>query len=377
MTGIHLFVPMLHRRDAVGEHTRSLRDRLVAEGVECRIYIETPDPDTVDETRPYREYEADARPGDVLVYQMATRSDMTAWLKGRPEPVVINYHSITPAEYFIPWNNWIARHQVAATLDLAALAPVAALGIGVSEFDAEELRQAGCADVRVIPVANVRVPPPPPDPEVLATLERATGGPRWLSVGRLAPNKGHEDTLAALFVARATTAPAARLTIVGSPTEQSYARALHRFTGALGLTGAVTFTSRLSDAELSAQYAAADVLVMLSAHEGFGVPLLEAMCHGLPVVAYASGAVPEVVGGAGVLLDERGPRRVADEVAALLADDDRREALVAAGRDRPAALGLDRAASDLVAALRGVAEGTTGPSGDATATTAAGAPVRP
>ena len=79
MTGIHLFVPMLHRRDAVGEHTRSLRDRLVGEGVECRIYIEMPDPDTVGETRPYREYEADARPGDVLVYQMATRSDMAQW----------------------------------------------------------------------------------------------------------------------------------------------------------------------------------------------------------------------------------------------------------------------------------------------------------
>ena len=56
MSGIHLFVPMLHRRDAVGEHTRSLRDRLVEEGVECRIYIDMPDPDTVGETRPYRDY---------------------------------------------------------------------------------------------------------------------------------------------------------------------------------------------------------------------------------------------------------------------------------------------------------------------------------
>jgi glycosyltransferase involved in cell wall biosynthesis len=377
MTGIHLFVPMLHRRDAVGEHTRALRDRLVDEGVECRIYIEMPDPDTVDETRPYREYEDDARPGDVLVYQMATRSDMATWLRDRPEPVVINYHSLTPAEYFVPWNNWIARHQVAATLDLAELAPTAALGIGVSEFDAEELRAAGCTDVMVVPVANVEVTPPTPDPAALAALRRVPGSPRWLSVGRLAPNKGHEHTLSALFVARATTAPEARLTIVGSPTEPAYARALHRFAAALGLSGAASFVSRLSDTELSAQYAAADVLVMLSAHEGFGVPLLEAMSHGVPVVAYASGAVPEVVGGAGVLLDDRGPRRVADEVAALLGDTGRREALVAAGRARLPALGLDRAASDLVAALRGVAEGTTGPSGGATATAVAGTPVRP
>jgi glycosyltransferase involved in cell wall biosynthesis len=377
MSGIHLFVPMLHRRDAVGEHTRSLRDRLVEEGVECRIYIDMPDPDTVGETRPYRDYEADARPGDVLVYQMATRSEMATWLRGRPEPVVINYHSITPAQFFVPWNNWIARHQVAATQDMAALAPTAALGIGVSEFDAEELRRAGCPDVTVIPVANVQVPPPPPDPEALAALERAPGGPHWLSVGRLAPNKGHEDTLAALFVARATSAPDARLTIVGAASEPAYARALHRYTAALGLSGAVTFASRLSDAELSAQYAAADVLVMLSAHEGFGVPLLEAMSHGVPVVAFASGAVPEIVDGAGVLLYERGPRRVADAVATLLDDPDRCAALVAAGRARPSALGLDRAASDLVAALRGVAGREGGSPVGAPGAPGAGAPLRP
>ncbi len=377
MSGIHLFVPMLHRRDAVGEHTRALRDRLVADGIECRVYIDMPDPDTVEETLPYRDYESDARLGDVLVYQMATRSDMAAWLAARPEPVVVNYHSITPAEYFVPWNNWIARHQVAAAQDLAGLAPTAALGIGVSAFDAEELRLAGCPEVAVIPVANVRLPPPPPDPGALAALERQPGGPTWLSVGRLAPNKGHEDTIAALFVARATSAPDARLTIVGSPTEPNYSRALHRYVAELGLAGAVTFVSRLSDAELSARYAAADVLVMLSRHEGFGVPLLEAMSHDVPVVAYAAGAIPDIVADAGVLLDDRAPRRVADEIAALLADDGRRGALVEAGHARPAALGLDRAASDLVAALRGVAERVgRGPVG-ASVVAAPGAPLRP
>ena len=116
---------------------------------------------------------------------------------------------------------------------------------------------------------------------------------------------------------------------------------------------------------------------MLSEHEGFGVPLLEAMSHGVPVVAFASGAVPEVVGDAGVLLDDRGPRRVADEVAALLADPDRREALVAAGRARPAALGLDRAASDLVAALRGVAERAGSPPAGGAVAVRGGRPVRP
>jgi len=109
MSGVHLFVPMLHRHDAVGEHTRTLRDGLLASGVRSQIYTELPDPATVDETRHYLEYESASEPGDVLVYQFATESAIAPWLASRPEPVVINYHSITPPEYFGPWNNGITR----------------------------------------------------------------------------------------------------------------------------------------------------------------------------------------------------------------------------------------------------------------------------
>ena len=148
--------------------------------------------------------------------------------------MVINYHSITPPEYFWPWNNGITRLQVGAQIELGQLAPRAALGIAVSHFDEEELRRAGCARTTVIPVASVAVPPVEPDPAVVdRLLTRDAGrGPRWLSVGRLAPNKGHHQTIAALFVARATIGPrAARLTLVGAPSEPAYARALAALRG--------------------------------------------------------------------------------------------------------------------------------------------------
>ena len=364
MKGIHLFVPMLHRHDAVGEHTRSLRDLLVASGVPSRIYTEIPDPATTHETRPYREYEGDAEPGDILVYQFATRSLMADWLTARDEPLVINYHSITPPRYFEPWNNGIARLQVGAQYELALMAPRAALGVAVSEFDAEELRQAGCVRTTVIPVANVAVPPVAPDPVMLDRLRRRSpgGGARWLSVGRLAPNKSHQHTIAALFVARASADPGATLTIVGSPSETSYASALRRFARSLGLADAVDFVSGLRDAELAAYYRAADVLVMLSEHEGFGVPLVEAMAHGLPVVAYDAGAVREVLDGAGVLLDHKGPRRVAQAVADLMSTSAERERLVDAGHRRVAGMGLNEAGELLVEAIESVvgATGTTG-----------------
>ncbi len=359
MAAIHLFVPMLHRRDAVGEHTRTLHRLLLAAGIPSTIYTEHADPETADETRPYLEYEKDAAPGDLLVYQVATRSDMVAWLGSRPERVVLNYHSITPAAFFTPWNNGIARMQAAALVELAHLAPRSVLGIGVSEFDAAELRTLGCRVTRVVPVANVPSSPVEPDQgasEVLARRKVGTG-PWWLSVGRLAPNKAHEDTIAALFVARSNGWPDARLTIVGGPIEQNYAGALRRYAADLGMSRAVEFVTRLTPGELASRYEAADVLVMLSEHEGFGVPLVEAMSHGVPIVAFDAGAVAEILGGAGVLLTDKGPRRVADAVGDLLADDGERAALVAAGRTRIAELGLEHAGSDLVRVLAEVADG--------------------
>jgi glycosyltransferase involved in cell wall biosynthesis len=360
MSGIHQFVPMLHRHDAVGEHTRAVRQRFQALGIASRIYTELPDPGTVDETRPYLTYPEEAEPGDVLVYQFATESVMARWLAARREPLVLNYHSATPPAYFIPWNNRIARLQVQSLLELADIAPRVDLGIAVSEFDAAELREAGCASTVVIPVANVAYPPIAPDPVTAVRLERERqarepdAGASWLSVGRLAPNKGHQDAVAALFVARMTADPGARLTLVGTPSEPHYARALRRYANSLGLSDAVDFVSGVDDAQLAAYYRASDVLVMLSEHEGFGVPLIEAMAHGVPVAAYDAGAVGEILGNAGVLLDKKHPRHVASVVHRLLADPGEVERSVARGRARVEGMDLPNAGNRLVEAVRAV-----------------------
>ncbi|HEY7917253.1 MAG TPA: glycosyltransferase family 4 protein [Acidimicrobiales bacterium] len=352
MRGIHQFVPMLHRHDAVGEHSRALRDSLHASGVPSVIYTEIPDPATMDETRHYLKYGSEAEAGDVLVYQFATDSEMAGWLAARPETIVVNYHGITPPEYFAPWNNAITRLQVGAQQRLADLAPRVALGIADSEFISTELRQAGCTNIAVVPVAGIPAPAEP-SPEALDRVRsrRKGAGAAWLSVGRWAPNKAHHQTLAALFVARATADPGATLTLVGSPTEPAYAAALRRYAAVLGLADAVSFVSHVDDDELAAHYRAADVLVMLSDHEGFGVPLVEAMGHDLPVVAFDAGAVGEVLGGAGILLDEKHPRRVAAAIARLMAEPAERERLVVVGRDRLRAIGLDQSGKRLVEAL--------------------------
>jgi glycosyltransferase involved in cell wall biosynthesis len=135
----------------------------------------------------------------------------------------------------------------------------------------------------------------------------------------------------------------------------SYTSALRRFIDGLGLHAAVTFRGQISDEQLARAMAEADVLVVTSEHEGFGVPTVEAMSMGLPVVANDAGALPEVVGAGGVLVDTGDPWALADAIAGLLADPAGQAAFHAGAIDQLAALRLDTAGDrliDLVAALR-------------------------
>ena len=262
----------------------------------------------------------------------------------------MNYHNVTPPEYYAPWDNGMARHQLLAQTQLGALASRAALGLAVSAFNERELRQAGFARTAVVPPAAMA-------PAVSAARHASpTGaGARWVSVGRQAPNKAIELAVMALLVTHAHHDAAATLEVVGRPVVPSYTAALHRFVDELGLREAVTFTGALSDNALATVMGGADVLVVPSRHEGFGVPVLEAMTSGLPVVANGAGALPEVVGEAGLLVDADDPYALADAVARAVGDPALRAALSTAAADRIAALDLASAgerAADLLLALR-------------------------
>ncbi|HLN17203.1 MAG TPA: glycosyltransferase [Acidimicrobiales bacterium] len=354
MGGIHQFVPLLHVGDAVGQHTLDLRRLLTESGVDAQIYVELDDPDTVHLTRPAGSYPDHAARGDLLVYQFATASDLAPWLAARPERLVVNYHNITPAELFAPWDNGLGRHQVRAKEELVMLARRATLGVGVSEYNRRDLVAAGYQETAVVPpiVRFATGAPSSAPPEA-----DGRGAARWLAVGRLAPNKALEDTLQALLVYRMRHDPKATLTVVGRPAIPVYATAVRRFAADLGLGDAVRFTGRLEDAGLVAAYRSSDVLVITSEHEGFCLPALEAMANDLPVVAYAEGALPEVLGDAADLLSTKDPLVVADAVHRLAADPAWRAARVAAGRRRLPELRLDQAGPRLVELLRRVREG--------------------
>jgi glycosyltransferase involved in cell wall biosynthesis len=350
MNAIHQFVPMLHRDDAVGRHTLRLRDVLVERGIESRIYVEMVDPETAAETSLFPRYAERAQRGDILLYQFATASAIAPWLAARRETLVVNYHNVTPPEYYAAWNNPMARHQLRALHERANLAPRTSLGIAVSAFNEAELRTAGYASTAVVPPAAVA----PTSATAVSNGGRPPGGARWICVGRVAPNKGIELALMALLVARSHHDPDVTLQVVGRPVVPAYSQALERFVDELGIRDAVAFRGGISDSELVAAMGASDVLIMGSRHEGFGVPVIEAMTIGLPVVANREGALPEIVGDAGLLVDATDPYALADGAARAASDREFRRSLVEAGAQRVKELDLPTAgdrAVDLIAAL--------------------------
>jgi glycosyltransferase involved in cell wall biosynthesis len=338
LTALHQFLPVFAAGDAIGNHVLRVRDTLRAAGYESEIFADEAHPAV--RTRHYLDFELPSGSGGRgvhLLYHLSTGSRMADWLAQQPVPLAVDYHNITPAEYFDRWQPQAAQVAREARAEMKLLAPSARYGLADSAYNALELAEDGYADTAVVPIlVDFTDYDAAPDTATLNRLRRRAegGGAQWLFVGRVAANKCQHDVIAAFAVYRQLFDPKARLSIVGGRTLLVYAAALERLAHELSVRDAVDFTDNLKFAQLLAQYRAADVFVSLSEHEGFGVPLLEAMHCGVPTVAFASSALPETVGDATLLLADKDPLTVAVAVQRVLSDDVVRKGLIEAGHRR-------------------------------------------
>ena len=341
--GVHQFVSSFVPRDAVSTHALAVRDVIRGMGLESEIYVKESRGEMLPEARFYRTYAA--APDDVLLYQAATGSVVADYLLDRPEPLIVNYHNLTPPRFFAPWEPHTAVELSVGLRQMRDLGARASMGIAVSKFNERDLVEMGFAPTAVAPLLlDVAMFDRAADATTLDRLGAAkqAGGADFLFVGRLAPNKAQHDLVKAFAAYRQVYEPHARLRLVGSPSSPRYQRALRGFVATLGLADAVDLAGEVSDAELAAYYRSADVFVCLSEHEGFCAPVLEAMHHDLPIVAFAAGAVPETIGDAGVILPEKDPATVAAALHRVVSDGALAGRLVAAGRRRLAEFSLER-----------------------------------
>ena len=362
MTAMHQVVPVLLPGDATSDHSLQLQRLLLDMGFESEIFVQAVHPSLADRARLLGEIPTSRQPDTLWLYQLSAASGIAEWLAGRREPFAINYHNVTPPHFYRRWEPAVAADQRWALRQTAHLADRASTAICDSSFNAANLALLGYSSTFVAPVlVDVDRFSIEPARDLMSSLgaAKSEGGSDWLFIGRIAPHKAQHRVVGAFAAYRRLYDPSARLALVGGGSTSRYGSALSRYTEALGLGAAVTVASGIDHAALVAHLVNADVCVSLSEHEGFCVPILEALAHDLPVVARDAGAVAETLGQGGLILNARDsddPAVVAAAVHTVLGDGELRARLAIAGRQRLDHFSLANSRAVMVQAIHGFVE---------------------
>ena len=319
---IAILTPSLTTADAVSNDVLGERDALNRNGNDVGVFSDL---------APVRKFLRN--PEDVLIYHHSRGwhpgVQLVRELSCRR---VIKYHNVTPAEFFAGFSR--TDHDLCdrGRRELTDLAAAQCdLYLSDSSFNMQELIAIG-AD----PSKSFVVPPfhhidrllsIDADKTILKQYSHDTTN--IVTVGRVVPNKNVHHLLEVFAYYHYDNNNNSRLIIVGKGGEgfSPYSRLLNRVVERLGLTKAVVFTGGVSDEALKAYYLVADAFVTVSEHEGFCVPLVEAMSMKLPIIAYASSAIPETLADAGIAWSERNAMLMAESIDRLVRDSAVHDAL--------------------------------------------------
>jgi len=330
---IDQWVPALHRGDAIGDSARLMRDAFRSWGHEAHVYALELDADLEGDGRRFSEWRAGGA-DDVVMLHYALPSPLTAALREHPGRRVLLHHNITPPEFFAGWDEELVRICTIGREELGTLVGHVDLGLADSEFNRLELESLGFTRTGVLPIyLDFRRYRETANPVMRRMLE--DGRTNLLFVGRVAPNKRHDDLIRLASYWKRFISPDVRLVLVGKlPRRREYMNSLQSLFYEEGFTPAeILFTGHVEHDDLLAAYAASHVFVSMSEHEGFGVPLVESMLMRLPVVAYRCTAVGDTLGEAGVQFGEKRLAEMA-EAAHVLATDRAMRTQILAAQDR-------------------------------------------
>lgn len=272
--------------------------------------------------------------GDLLLIHYSAFAAGVERVLSLPGRKLLLNHNVTPSTFLWPHDRNAALQCALGRQELPRFVAACDHFAADSEYNAQELRDAGADHVDVLPVlfdpSRLGVPGGEPD-----------GPPVLLFVGRLMPHKRQDELIRLLAHYRATHAADATLTLVGAPLNEAYGARLRELAG-----DGVRFEQGLSPSELADRYRAAHVFVCRSEHEGFCIPIVEAMHFGVPVVARPAGAIPDVAGDAALLSDDH--LGVATELVHLaLTDAELRAELRRRGFERARAFAPERTEAKL------------------------------
>lgn len=318
---VYQLVPTLSYGDAVGNDTLALKDALIKLGYKTEIFSEGIDARLPKDTAKLFRDMPKLSPEDVVIYHFAIGTDLNykfAELKCRK---IMIYHNVTPPHFFAPYNKKSTELCERGLRDAKALADKVDYVLAASAFNKSDLIEMGYkCPIDVLPIL---IPfddyKKEPDQEVIKKY--SDGYVNILFTGRCAPNKKIEDVIKSFHYYKKYYNPKSRLILVGSfDKNDPYYQKLVTFIRTLG-TEDVIFPGHIKFNAILAFYSVANVFLCQSEHEGFCVPLAEAMCFDVPIIAYDKTAIKWTLGGSGILLDKKDYVETAGMIDRLINDE--------------------------------------------------------
>ncbi len=327
MSRVAILTSHLTNGDAVSNDVIGMHTAFEKHGYEAKVFAGSAD-FTEPEVHPAAEIgEFLTDSADLLIYHYSIGWDPGLELLRKMKcRTSIKYHNVTPPEFFAGISPW---HEEKCRMGREEMKEIAQAGCDIyladSEFNRLDLLLEGADE------QNSFVVPPFHHIERLQATDAdfpilnayRDGKTNILMVGRVAPHKGHAALIKAFAIYHHEYNPNSRLLIVGKEEEafQIYSRRLRELTTFLALEDAVSFVGAASNSELKSYYLLSSAFAIASRHEGFCVPVVEAMSMKVPVVAYASSALPATVDGAGIILKEADPGLMAEAIDRLIRDE--------------------------------------------------------
>ena len=315
---IHQILPTLAYGDAISNQGIAIRDYLRGSGFSSDIYAEHIDDQMAHEGTPFRKRSISKHAG--VLYHHSIGSELTEFAIDHPGPKCLVYHNITPDRFYVSYRKDFAEILRKGREDLNRLAAYFRLSVGDSSFNILELQRAGFQQPSVLPII---VSPEKWIHDVNGNLmnnlqDHVTN---LLFVGRISPNKCQHDLIKG-FYEYIRLDSVVRLILVGYIEQNDpYYEFLRDTIRNHGLDQHVILTGNVSESDLQAYYQTAHLIWSMSEHEGFCVPLIEAMWFDVPVLAFKSTAVPETLKTAGILFKSKEDLKAVAALAKLMVHD--------------------------------------------------------
>jgi glycosyltransferase involved in cell wall biosynthesis len=318
MKRIDQFVHTLAYGDAISSEVLTIHRLLNELGFESGIFAANKDHRYKEIARDHESFQEQEGAAVILHYSIASPLN-ELYLRCNSSRRGIIYHNLTPERWFVGYNSRVVEDLRVARAGLEAVVRTADLVLGDSTYNLEELKEFSPKNPRVFPLVLDGKKWEIEANRGIASILKSHAGVNLLSVGRVAPNKCLQDIIKAFYFYHHKINRKSRLWLVGSDTDtEIYSFELRELIDHLQLKESVVLTGAVADSELKSFYQNSDLYLCMSEHEGFCVPLIEAMNFNLPIIAFDTGAIRETLGGYGVLIPKKEPHVTAELIDLIL-----------------------------------------------------------